>query len=79
MRVVCGYKSLDFSIGLYLDAPLIDKEKIEMVVIKYLIIFNKFINDIVDKLPKNILKVLTKKRKAIVMKESNIRPQARDW
>lgn len=39
------------TIGLYNDAPLVDREKMEKSIIKYLIIFDKTISDINDKLP----------------------------
>lgn len=63
---------LEVSITLYKDSPPRGKVTIEKVIVQYLVMFNKNVTNISNKPSMELLETLTKRRKEVVRKDSNI-------
>ncbi|XP_059064903.1 uncharacterized protein LOC131856953 [Cryptomeria japonica] len=71
-------ESVEYDIDVYNKAQPIDKELIENIVVRYLIICNQNLCDIQDFFPNILYEVLTKKRSKVVEKENDIQIVAID-
>lgn len=73
VNVMCEHSSLEYTISLYKDSPLVDRVTIQKAIIRYLMTFDKTHSNIEDKLPKELLEVPTLKRNDEVEKQNKIR------